>query len=76
VKDRARIAAWHVLLVSVLTTCGVFSVGAKPWSHRCSPEFEFTNIAALLLDTQLGVAYGRLQVYPTNEYTPAVHRLL
>src|SRR6185369_6514742 len=36
----------------------------------------FTNVAELLLQSQLGLSVMRIQVAPTNEYTPAVHRLL
>lgn len=36
----------------------------------------FTNVAARLLRSELGLDLYALQVYPTNQYTPAVHRLL
>jgi len=36
----------------------------------------FTNVAARLLRSELGVDLNRIQIYPTNQYTPAVHRLL
>jgi len=36
----------------------------------------FTNVASHLLSAQLDVNLTHIQVYPTNQYTPAVHRLL
>ena len=36
----------------------------------------FTNVASRLLSSQLNVNLTHIQVYPTNQYTPAVHRLL
>ncbi|MCW5556075.1 MAG: hypothetical protein KIS67_28450 [Verrucomicrobiae bacterium] len=36
----------------------------------------FTNLSARLLQSELGLKLGRIQVWPTNHYSPAVHRLL
>jgi len=36
----------------------------------------FTKISSRLLQSELGVNLNWIQVYPTNQYTPAVHRLL
>lgn len=36
----------------------------------------FTNLSARLLQQELGLNLNWIQVYPTNQYTPAVHRLL
>jgi len=36
----------------------------------------FTNVATRLLATELNLNLTRIQIYPTNQYTPAVHRLL
>ena len=41
-----------------------------------TPISFFTNVASRLLAAQLQVDLNRIQVYPTNQYTPAVHRLL
>jgi hypothetical protein len=41
-----------------------------------NPTSFFTNVASRLLQAQLGVDLNRIQIYPTNEYTPAVHRVL
>ena len=36
----------------------------------------FTNIAARLLKSDIGLDLTRIQIYPTNQYSPAVHRVL
>ena len=36
----------------------------------------FTNVGDRLLRSQLNVRLTRIQVYPTNQYGPEVHRLL
>lgn len=41
-----------------------------------SPLGFFTNLAARLLQTELNLELTHIQVHPTNQYTPAVHRLL
>ncbi len=41
-----------------------------------SPLGFFTNLAARLLQAELNLELTHIQVHPTNQYTPAVHRLL
>ena len=41
-----------------------------------SPVGFFTNVASRLLSAELNVDLHQIQIYPTNQYTPAVHRLL
>src|SRR5579862_2680952 len=44
-----------------------------------SPTGFFTNVATRLLSSELNqynLSLTNIPVYPTNEYTPAVHRLL
>lgn len=36
----------------------------------------FTNLASRLLQSEFNLSLTRIQIYPTNQYTPAVHRLL
>jgi hypothetical protein len=36
----------------------------------------FTNIASRLLRSELGIDLARIDLYPTNRYSPSVHRLL
>src|ERR1043166_7019661 len=38
-------------------------------------ESFFTNVAARLLQQQLGVRLSEIQIAPTNQYSSAVHRL-
>jgi hypothetical protein len=49
---------------------------AVPLVTAESPIGFFTNVATRLLQSQLGVSLNHIQVYPTNQYTPSVHRLL
>src|SRR5882762_9205189 len=41
-----------------------------------TPIAFFTNIASHLLRSQLNLELHRLELYPTNQYGPAVQRLL
>lgn len=41
-----------------------------------NPTVFFTNVAARLLQTGFTFGPDHIQVYPTNQYTPSVHRLL
>ncbi len=36
----------------------------------------FTNLSSRLLQSEFGLNLNQIRVYPTNQYTPAVHRLL
>ncbi|MFO1477792.1 MAG: hypothetical protein U1F98_14240 [Verrucomicrobiota bacterium] len=47
-----------------------------PNPQNCLPIDFFTNTAARFLSSQLNLDLDRIQVYPTNQYTPAAHRLL
>ncbi len=49
---------------------------ADPLISAETPLGVFTNMAARLLRSELGVNLARIELYPTNRYTPAVHRLL
>jgi hypothetical protein len=49
---------------------------ANPPITTDSPIGFFTNVASCLLSAELNVDLHRIQIYPTNQYTPAVHRLL
>ncbi len=52
------------------------SVSASPLLDSATPTEFFTNVASRLLRAELGQDLNRIQVYPTNQYTPEVHRLL
>jgi hypothetical protein len=40
------------------------------------PTTFFTTVASRLLGAEMGVNLARIQIFPTNEYTPRLHRLL
>src|SRR6202167_6223378 len=63
------------VLVFTLLVMGEKSFASPPLNTACPLNF-FTNVASRLLSSQLGVNLTCLQIYPTNQYTPAVHRLL
>ena len=52
------------------------SAAAGPVFDTSSPAAFFTNVASRLLSSELNVNLGRIEIYPTNQYTPSVHRLL
>ncbi len=41
-----------------------------------SPTAFFTNFASQLLRSKLSLELNRIQIYPTNQYSPAVHQIL
>jgi hypothetical protein len=49
---------------------------AGPGLCNDSPMGFFTNLASRLLQSELNLNLTRIQIWPTNQYTPAVHRLL
>src|ERR1051326_8945567 len=67
--ERARLFCWFfTILIST-------SAGAANVSIENSTSF-FTNVAARLLRSQLDLDLHNIQVYPTNQYSASVHRLL
>lgn len=44
--------------------------------NPADPVGFFTNLASRLVKAEMNLDLQRLQIYPTNHYTPAVHRLL
>jgi hypothetical protein len=49
---------------------------AAPILNTGSPVGFFTNVASRLLSSELNLNLTQIQIYPTNQYTPSVHRLL
>jgi hypothetical protein len=49
---------------------------ASPILNPASPLNFFTNVASRLLSQELNINLTQIEIYPTNQYTPAVHRLL
>ncbi len=75
--------ALHFPLGSFLFRCllcfGVFlplRQFAAPAPDLHTPIGFFTNVASRLLRAELNLDLGHIQLYPTNQYTPAAHRLL
>ncbi len=52
------------------------SVHADPKLDTRNPLGFFTNLSSRLLLSEFNLSLTRIQVWPTNQYTPAVHRLL
>ena len=67
-----RLAA---IVICWLTITGTHA-RARPLVGTDTPIGFFTNVASRLLQSQLGLSLNHIQVYPTNQYTPSVHRLL
>ena len=72
---RVRPSLWLALCL-LAQVCLLGPVRADPLFDTTTPISFFTNVASRLLSSELNLNLGQLQVYPTNQYTPAVHRLL
>jgi hypothetical protein len=59
-----------------ILTFGLGRAKADPQLNLDNPTEFFTTVASNLLAEQLDVNFSHIRIYPTNEYTPAVHRLL
>jgi hypothetical protein len=69
-----RILTSFVALVTLTATA--VPVIAMPNLNTASPIDFFTNVASHALSEELNLDLMQIQIYPTNQYTPAVHRLL
>jgi len=56
--------------------CSFNTAKSAPVVTTDDPSAFFNGIAARLLKSELNLDLGGIQIYPTNQYTPAVHRLL
>jgi hypothetical protein len=69
--------AWNVLLgLSVIAVAVFHPVRAGAELTTADPLGFFTNLSSRLLQSEVGLSLNRIQIYPTNQYSPAVHRLL
>jgi hypothetical protein len=69
--------SWLKLLFCGYALMATIAVAtATPNVNADSPADFFTNVASRLLSSELNLDLTRIQIYPTNQYTPAVHRLL
>ena len=64
--------------MSVIVELFVFvaTAPAAPIFDTGNPVDFFTNVASRLLSSKMNLELTRIEIYPTNQYTPAVHRLL
>src|SRR6266545_6163939 len=62
--------------ITLLALGFIVSAHAGPKLDTKDPLGFFTNLASRLLQSELNLSLTRIQIYPTNQYTPAVHRLL
>ncbi|HTX21890.1 MAG TPA: hypothetical protein VMD27_08560 [Candidatus Aquilonibacter sp.] len=70
-KRFVQIFSAALVLAALMTT----KVAAQNLNEDTPVDF-FTNVASRLLASQLNVNLTRIEIYPTNQFTPAVHRLL
>src|SRR6185369_15318632 len=61
--------------ITLLALGFIASAHAGPKLDTKDPLGFFTNLASRLLQSELNLDLTRIQIYPTNQYTPAVHRL-
>src|SRR5436190_20675944 len=64
------------LVLPWLLLSSSINISAGPLVSNDPPIAFFTNVASRLLQSQLNLSLTRIQIYPTNHYTPSVHRLL
>lgn len=69
-------SASKILYVFALWACLAFNGFSAPSFDTQNPLVFFTNVSSRLVMDGLNLDLSRLQVYPTNQYTPAVQRLL
>ena len=72
----SRLMSWNYLWLGCLLATALPTAIAGPKLVADSPIGFFTNCASRLLSSQLNLNLTQIQVYPTNQYTPSVHRLL
>ena len=65
-----------VTLVLALLVLFAPSASADPKLDTTNSISFFTNLASRLLKAEMNLDLHHLQIHPTNQYTPAVHRLL
>jgi hypothetical protein len=74
VRGRTTCSAAALVLASLLHVFSSAAAGSQLDTTN-SVSF-FTNLASRLLKSEMNLDLLNLQVHPTNQYTPAVHRLL
>ena len=66
----------RVLLCGVAFLLMTKAAFAVPPISTADPNVFFNTVAARLLSSELNMDLSAIPIYPTNQYTPAVHRLL
>jgi hypothetical protein len=66
---------WLTAICLLLLSCGASAQTGQPLNTGTPIGF-FTNFAGKLLQSEMNLNLSHIQVYPLNQYTPAVHRLL
>jgi hypothetical protein len=61
--------------ITALVALTAAKADAQNLDAACPLGF-FTNAASRLLSSEMNLDLTRIEIYPTNQYTPAVHRLL
>jgi hypothetical protein len=64
------------LLCGMVLMVAIETSSAAPPISTDSPICFFTNVAACLLSSEMNLNSTQIEIYPINQYTPAVHRLL
>jgi hypothetical protein len=72
----ARPASWLPWMLACCLWATLAPAQPGPRVSLDSPIGFFTNVANRLLQSQLNLSLNRIQLYPTNQYTPALHRFL
>jgi hypothetical protein len=76
IRRGTQTCGFSILLFAFLQSAFARTAEASPQLNPSCPLDFFTNVASRLLSSQLNVNLNHIQIYPTNQYTPAVHRLL
>jgi len=66
----------QILSAIVILFAFVVTAPAAPNFDTGNPADFFTNVASQLLSKQFNINLAQIEIYTTNQYTPAVHRLL
>jgi hypothetical protein len=66
----------RVLLCGFVLALMTKTAFAVPPISTADPNCFFNTVASRLLSEELGMNLSAIPIYPTNQYTPAVHRLL
>lgn len=72
-KKSLRVCPYWIFVFVVLATEAPSFAGPIT---AADPNSFFTTVASRLLASEMNLNLAQIEIYPTNQYTPAVHRLL